>query len=106
MSNAVVVHKGRNNTVDVSLFQDITGDTFTSDIRTGASRDSFLIAFWNVTVTDETVGDLSLYLSHTTTGYIRHNTGYMDLKRVTEDGSVEAIFDQPIRVMFRGTVTK
>ncbi len=59
-----------------------------------------------MTVTDETVGDLSLYLSHTITGYIRHNTGYMDLKRVTEDGSVEAIFDQPIRVMFRGTVTK
>ena len=106
MSNTVVVHKGRNNTVDVNLFQDITGDVFSSEIRTEASRDSTLIAYWNVTVIDEESGELSLYLGSTTTGYIRQQAGYMDLKRVTEDGSIEAVFDQPIRVIFRGTVTK
>ena len=106
MSNTVVVHKGRNNTVDVNLFQDITGDVFSSEIRTESSRDSTLIAYWNVTVTDEESGELSLYLGSTTTGYIRQQAGYMDLKRVTEDGSIEAVFDQPIRVIFRGTVTK
>ena len=106
MSNTVVVHKGRNNTVDVNLFQDITGDVFSSEIRTEARLDSTLIAYWLVSVTDAEAGELSLHLGSTTTGYIRQNNGYMDIKRVTEDGSVEAIFDQPIRVVFRGTVTK
>ena len=106
MSNSLVVHKARTNTVNVNLNDDVTGDTFTSEIRTGPNRDAALIATWVVVVDDAAAGELSLSLSDTVTGQIKQDVGYMDIKRVTAGGDVKAVFDNPIQVSFRGTVTE
>ena len=106
MANTLVVHKGRTNNVDVNLNRDITGMTFTSEIRTEPNRDSSLIATWTVSVTTLTPGEISLTLTHVVSGQILQDVGYMDIKGVDSGGYVEAIFDQPIKVEFRGTVTE
>jgi hypothetical protein len=106
MSNEVVVHKGRTNTLRVRLGINVTGDTFTSEIRTEPTSDSPLIATWDVSfATTGADGELILVLDDIITGAIRENGGYMDLKRVT-GGEPVPVFDRPLEVTFRGTVTE
>lgn len=106
MSNAVVVHKGRTNTVIIKLGFDVSADTFTSEIRSEPDVEGVLIASWIVDwVTDGTDGDLSLTMDNTITGAIDADSGYMDLKRVSA-GEPLPVFDRPLEVVFRGSVTE
>lgn len=105
MSNAVIVHKGRTNTLTISLGEDVSLDTITSEIRTAPDMAATLIAEWDVTfTTDGTDGELTLTLDDVITGQITAASGYMDLKRVV-DGEPVPVFDKPLEVIFRGTVT-
>lgn len=105
MSNEVVVHKGRDNTVIVNVGVDVSGDTVTSEIRSQPDVDSPLLATWDVDfLTDGTDGKLLLTLDGLTTSQITAKIGYMDLKRVS-GVSVLPVFDKPLEVEFRGTVT-
>jgi hypothetical protein len=106
MSNEVVVHKGRTNVIVIKLGYNISADTWTSEIRTQPVQESVLIATWDVEfVTDGSDGDLRLTLNEAITSQIKLNTGYMDLKRVT-GGEPVPVFDRPLEVIFRGTVTE
>jgi hypothetical protein len=105
MASKVIVHKGRTNTLRVNLGMNITGDTFTSEIRAEPDTSSLLIATWVVTVSDATKGELVLTLDDVTTSQITAASGYMDIKRVTGTEPV-AVFDRPLEVSFRGTVTE
>lgn len=106
MSNQVVVHKGRTNTLTVDLGIDVSLDTITSEIRSEPSVDSPLIATWVVTfATDGTDGELIFTLDDTFTSQITAASGYMDIKRVTS-GEPVPVFDRPLEVIFRGTVTE
>ena len=105
MSNnsAVIVHKGRTNIITISLGIDVSGDTLTSEIRTQAG---VLIATWTVVFdSDGTDGELILTLDNTITAAVTHPTGLMDLKRVSA-GEPLPVFDMPLEVEFRETVTE
>ena len=105
MSSKIIVHKGRTNTLAVSLGIDVTADTFTSEIRVEPKQDSELIATWVVSKkTNGSDGELILKLDDTVTAAIKATSGYMDLKRMST-GEPIAVFDQPLEVEFRGTVT-
>jgi hypothetical protein len=105
MSSKVIVHKGRTNIVNVSLGIDVSADTITSEIRQEPNQDSELIATWTVTKkTDGSDGELILTLDDAITKTIEATSGYMDLKRIV-GGQPVAVFDKPIEVAFRGTVT-
>lgn len=106
MSNQVIVHKGRTNTLIVNLGIDVSADTFKSEIRTEPTVESPLIATWQISwVTDGKDGQLKLLLDNSATSGIKPNSGYMDLKRTTGAEPVP-VFDRPIEVTFRGTVTE
>lgn len=105
MSNEVIVHKGRTNTLLINLGMNVVGNTITSEIRSEPAQDAPLIATWTVAfVTDGSDGKLRLTLDDLVTKQIKANSGYMDLKRVA-GGEPLSIFDQPLEVTFRGTVT-
>ena len=105
MSNKVIVHKGRTNVITVSLGIDVSADTITSEIRSEPNSESPLIATWVVTKpTGGADGELVLTLDDNDTRQIKANSGYMDLKRVTGSEPVP-VFDRPLEVTFRGTVT-
>lgn len=106
MSNEVVVHKGRTNVIRVHMGIDVSGDTITSEIRAEPDQESDLIATWGVTFeTDGSDGELILTLDDSVTSAIEADAGYMDLKRVTA-GEPVPVFDRPLDVTFRGTVTE
>lgn len=106
MSNTLVVHKHRTNIVRINLGYDISDDVITSEIRSEPSVESPLLATWGVEFeTDGTDGKLVLTLSDLVTGQIDVNLGYMDLKRVS-GSAVYPVFDRPLEVSFRGTVTE
>ena len=106
MSSKVVVHKGRTNIVRINLGMDISADEFTSQIRSEPHVEAPLIADWVVTFTsDGTDGELTLTMDDLVTGQISASSGYMDLKRVTT-GEPVPVFDRPLEVSFRGTVTE
>lgn len=105
MSNQVIVHKGRTNVVPVNLGFDVSADAFTSEIRAEPTSDSLLIATWVVSfVNTGADGRLLLRMDDTVTNQITASSGYMDLKRVTA-GEPVSVFDKPLEVLFRGTVT-
>lgn len=104
MSNLVVVHKNVTNTITVDLGMNVTGETFTSQIRTQPDHESPLITTWSVVVTDAVNGILTLTLDDTLTGQIQEDRGFMDLRRVS-GGEPVPCFDRPLEVEFRGTVT-
>lgn len=109
MSNSVVVHKGRTVTIIADLGEDISGDSAmpTSEIRATPEQSGTLIATWSVAYPpggDGTNGEVELKLDNTITGQIVAPSGYMDIKRVI-GGEPIAVFDQPLEVEFRGTVT-
>ena len=105
MSSKVIVHKGRTNVITVSLGINVSADTITSEIRSEPNVDSPLIASWVVTfATNGADGELILTMDDNTTRQIKANSGYMDLKRITGSEPVP-VFDSPLEVSFRGTVT-
>ena len=105
MSNKVIVHKGRTNTITISLGINVSADTITSEIRSEPHSDSPLIATWIVSfATNGADGELILRLDDNETSQIKANSGYMDLKRITGSEPVP-VFDRPLEVSFRGTVT-
>jgi hypothetical protein len=106
MSNEVIVHKGRTNTVIVKMGIDVSADIYTSEIRAEPTVESAFIAAWTVSfLTDGKDGQLKLVLDDAITKDIRANSGYMDLKRVT-GGEPVPVFDRPLDVAFRGSVTE
>lgn len=105
MSHEVVVHKGRTNTLIIRLGYDISSDTFSSEIRSEPYVEAPLLATWTVSfLTDGTDGELSLVLDDVVTAQITASSGYMDLKRIA-GGEPVPVFDKPLEVTFRGTVT-
>jgi hypothetical protein len=104
MSSQVIVHKGRTNVMTVKLNINVSGETFTSQIRERPDQNSELIATWTVTVTDVATGVLSLLLDDSVTSTITHSNGFMDIKRFS-GGQPLSVFDEPVAVEFRGTVT-
>jgi len=103
--NQVIVYKGRTVIVPVSLGFDVSGDTITSEIREGKDSASDLIAEWDVTFdSDGTDGEIVLTLDNSVTSLIDKTTGYMDLKRVTAGEPIN-VFDEPLEVLFKNTVT-
>jgi hypothetical protein len=106
MSNQVIVHKGRTNTIRVNLGIDVSADEITSEIRSEPEVESPLIATWEVSFVNGGVdGQLLLTLDDMETASIKANSGYMDIKRV-KDGEPVPVFDRPLEVTFRGTVTE
>lgn len=104
MSDKIVVHKGRITTIQLNAGIDVSGDTITSEIRSEPYVDSVLIATWDVAfLTDGSDGKLVLTLDDSTRA-ISANSGYMDLKRVS-GGDPFPVFDKPLEVVFRGSVT-
>ena len=105
MSNKVIVHKGRTNTITVDLGINVSADTITSEIRSEPDMTSPLIATWTVTFATTGVdGKLILKLDDNETRQIKASSGYMDIKRITGSEPVP-VFDRPLEVSFRGTVT-
>lgn len=105
MTSQLVVHKGRTNVITVSMGQDVSADTITSEIRSEPDVDSVLIATWNVAfATDGVDGELILTMDDIITGQIVATGGYMDLKRVS-GGEPLPVFEKPLEVEFQGTVT-
>ena len=103
MSDTLVVYKGRTNIITVSLGIDVSGDVITSEIRTASGT---LIATWTVVFdSDGTNGELILTLDNSVTTSITYPSGLMDLKRLT-GGEPIAVFDNPLEVEFRETVTQ
>jgi capsid portal protein len=106
LSNKVIVHKGRTNILQVNLGINVSADTFTSEIRAEPTQESPLLATWVISfVTNGTDGKLKLTLDNVITDQIAANAGYMDLKR-TSNGEPLPVFDRPLEVSFRGTVTE
>lgn len=102
----LIVYKGRTNTVLVDLQYDVSGDVITSEIRTQPEISSHKIATWNVSfASDGTDGKLILTLDNSITSVINDLEGYMDLKRVSS-GEPIPVFESPLQVLFRGSVTE
>ena len=102
MADAIVVHKGRTNIITVSLGIDVSDDIITSDIRTESKA---LIASWDVDFDSDGVdGELILTLDDSVTVGITQTRGVMDIKRIS-GGEPLPVFDMPLEVEFRETVT-
>ena len=105
MSSKVIVYKDRTNIITVNLGFDVSADTITSEIRSEPDVAAPLIATWIVSFkTDGRDGVLLLRIDDNETRQIKANSGYMDLKRVSGSEPL-AVFDQPLEVSFRGSVT-
>ena len=104
MSSAdkLVVYKNRTNIIPVSMGFDISGDTITSEIRTAAG---VLIATWSVAFAgDGTDGELIFTLDNSALSAVTHQTGVMDIKRVSA-GEPLPVFERALEVEFRDAVT-
>lgn len=102
MSNTIVVYKNRTNILTVNLGVDVSADTFTSEIRTEGGD---LISTWTVAFDgDGTDGALVFTLDNSVTSTIGYASGLMDIKRVSA-GEPFAVFDKPLEVEFRDTIT-
>lgn len=105
MSNEVVVHRNRTNILPVSLGTDVSGETFTSEIRAKVDPTSTLLATWTVTfLTDGSDGELVLRIDNSNLTNVAKNYGYMDIKRMS-GGEPLAVLLEPLRVKFQGVVT-
>lgn len=102
MDDAVIVYKNRTNRLPVSLGYDVSGDTLTSEIRTESGT---LIATWTVAFdNDGSDGELILTLDNSALGAVTHPRGLMDMKRMS-GGEPLPVFDKPVEVEFRDSVT-
>lgn len=99
------IYKGRTNVIQVDLGQDVSEDTFVSEIRADRDSASSLIATWDVAfVTDGTDGLLTLTLDDSITSAIVASSGWTDIKR-TSGGEPLPVFAEPVRVVFKDVVT-
>lgn len=106
MSSNVVVYKNRTNIITIGLGIDVSADVITSQIRSEPRVTAPLLATWVVTFdTDGTDGELILTLDNSVVANIVANNGYMDLKRVS-GGEPIPVFDRPLEVTFRGSITE
>jgi len=105
MTTPIIVYKNRTNIVTVNLGMNVSGDTFSSQIRKTKTAGSTLLATWTVTFqTNGSDGMLVLTLDNSVTSAIVETTGYMDIKRTTA-GEPIAVFSEPLEVTFRDTIT-
>lgn len=105
MEKQVFVDIGRTTTLQVGLGFDVSADAFTSEIREQIDPTSPLIATWNVVfATDGVDGELILTIDDTDSAGITQKNGYMDIKRVS-NGEPLSVFEEPLSVIFRKTVT-
>ena len=105
MTDKVVVYKNRTNVLPVDLGMDVSGDTFTSEIRDKATSTGTLVATWAVTFdSDGTDGLLRLELQNEDLSNVTVKKGYMDIKRVS-GGEPLPVFDFPLEVEFRESIT-
>lgn len=102
--NKVRVHRGRTNVVQANLGIDITGDTLTSEIRSKPEQDATLLATWTLSVVNAATGQILLTLDNSVTADIEVNSGFMDIKRIS-GGEPLPVFDEPLEVLFVGSVT-
>lgn len=100
------IKRGRKLTVNLYLGFSVVGDEFYSQIRSGPSTDSELIADWDCSlVTDGSDGRVQLVLSAEKSQNVAHTTAYMDVKRVS-NGFPVPFFRRPIEVIFEDVVTE
>lgn len=105
MSPQVSVFTDRTTTLRVSLQRDVSGSTFVSQIRKTRSKTSTLLATWAVAFdTDGTDGELVFTLDNASAATITEPEGYMDIKE-TKDGEPLPVFDDPVLVVFKTSVT-
>lgn len=105
MTQQLVVAKGRTVTVTVSVPYDVSDSTFVSEIREDKASESPLIATWTVSfLTDGADGELVLTLDDSLTKEILHTRGFMDVKRIA-NGEPTNLWDEPLEVIFRNSVT-
>jgi hypothetical protein len=101
----VTVTKGRRTVLEIGLGYDISSDIITSQIRSGKSRTSPLIAEWTVlNKSDGTDGELVLVLDDSENDLVEQTVGYMDVKRIS-GGEPLAVFDEPLEVIFQDAIT-
>ena len=105
MAGSIVIQKGFSNTIPLVLGYDTTGDIISSQIRSGPSQDSPLIANFEVSAVDATKGEYTLYLDDTFSSQIAVDRGWMDIRRET-GGEPIPVFEEPLEVIFKGTITK
>lgn len=106
IQSQIIVYKNRTNVIQVSLGIDVSGDTFTSEIREKVSQNSPLIASWDVSfLTDGTDGMLVLTIDDTDLSNIEPTVGYMDVIRISSGEPLPA-FKGKIRVILEETVTE
>lgn len=102
----IIVHKDRTTVITVSLGMDISQDTITSEIREGRNSETALIAEWVVEFdTDGADGELVLTIDDSVASEISQRKGYMDIKRVS-DGEPKSVFDHPLDVVFKESITE
>lgn len=105
MPQSITIHRNRTNIIPVSLGFDVSGDTFSSEIRKERDATSLKLAEFVVTFdTDGVDGELILTLDDAVVNLITAHRGYMDIKRVSS-GEPLAVFDEPLEVFFKGSVT-
>lgn len=104
MTNPIRVRRGRTERVTIFLPYLVTGDEITSQIRSGLSVNSSLIAEWTVNIDPEDGRKLYLTLDDSDTAGIVELVGYMDLKRVTGGEPVQ-VLDYPLLVEISDPIT-
>lgn len=105
MASELRIYKDRTNIIPVDLGFDVSLDTITGEIRTDKNMESDLLATWDVSFeTDGTDGKLILTLDDSVLGEIEVKIGWTDLKRVS-GGEPLPVFDDPIKVRFKDSVT-
>jgi hypothetical protein len=105
MPQSITIHRDRTNIIPVSLGYDVSGDTFTSEIRKEADTSSDKLAEFTISFeTDGTDGELILTLDNSAVALVTSNRGFMDIKRLSA-GEPLPVFDEPLEVFFKGSVT-
>ena len=105
MARPIKITKGRTKRITLNVGVDVSGDTFTSQIRADKNPTSDLLATWAISfATDGTDGELVLTLDNSLTTGITHTNGYMDVKRMTGGEPVD-VFDDPLPVVFQEPIT-
>lgn len=101
----IKVYRGRTTTLQVSLSYDVSNDIITSQIRQGRNSQSTLIVEWEVKFkTDGTDGELIFTIDDAASVGIADTSGYMDIKRLTDNEPV-SVFDEPFPVVFKEVIT-
>lgn len=101
----IKVYRGRTTTLQVSLSYDVSNDTISSQIRQGRNSQSTLIVEWEVKFkTDGTDGELIFTIDDVASAGIADTSGYMDIKRLTDNEPV-SVFDEPFPVVFKEVIT-